>query len=149
MNYDVIKETRILKEDDNWQAARDAYKEVAANHQDSAFGKEARRRLEVLEKNEARIRCRVLIPGELKSKRHINLPGVKVNLPSFTEKDRADATVGLEEGIDFLALSFVREAKDIELLRAFAASASLRRCAICRSTARSSRPTRCRSCRAW
>ena len=34
-------------------------------------------RLEVLEKRDARIRCRVLIPGELKSKRHINLPGVK------------------------------------------------------------------------
>jgi pyruvate kinase len=76
-------------------------------------------RLEVLAKDEARIRCRVLIPGELKSRRHINLPGVKVNLPSFTEKDRADATVGLEEGIDFLALSFVREAADIELLRTF------------------------------
>ena len=76
-------------------------------------------RLEVLEKNDARIRCRVVIPGELKSRRHINLPGVKVNLPSFTEKDRGDATVGLEEGIDFLALSFVREAKDIELLRSF------------------------------
>ncbi len=76
-------------------------------------------RLEVLEKNEARIRCRVLIPGELKSRRHINLPGVKVNLPSFTEKDRGDSIVGLEEGIDFLALSFVREAKDIELLREF------------------------------
>src|SRR3954469_24806089 len=78
-------------------------------------------RLEVLEKNEARIRCRVLIPGELKSRRHINLPGVKVNLPSFTEKDRGDSIVGLEEGIDFLALSFVREAKDILLLRTFLA----------------------------
>lgn len=76
-------------------------------------------RLEVLTKNDARIRCRVLIPGELKSRRHINLPGVKVNLPSFTEKDRGDATVGLEEGIDFLALSFVREAADVELLRTF------------------------------
>ena len=76
-------------------------------------------RLEVLAKDDARIRCRVLIPGELKSKRHINLPGVKVNLPSFTEKDRADTTVGLEEGIDFVALSFVRESKDIDLLRAF------------------------------
>ena len=76
-------------------------------------------RLEVLEKNGARIRCRVVIPGELKSRRHINLPGVKVNLPSFTEKDRGDATVGLEEGIDFLALSFVRQAADIELLRSF------------------------------
>ena len=77
-------------------------------------------RLEVLHKDHAHIRC-VLIPGELKSKRHINLPGVKVNLPSFTEKDRADSLVGLEEGIDFLALSFVRDAADITLLRDFLA----------------------------
>ena len=41
-------------------------------------------RLEVLAKDAAHIRCRVLIAGELKSRRHINLPGVKVNLPSFT-----------------------------------------------------------------
>jgi pyruvate kinase len=79
-------------------------------------------RLEVLAKDDVRIRCRVLIPGELKSRRHINLPGVKVNLPSFTEKDRGDSTVGLEEGIDFIALSFVREARDIELLREFLAA---------------------------
>ena len=76
-------------------------------------------RLEVLEKQTTHIRCRVLIPGELKSRRHINLPGVKVNLPAFTEKDKADTLVGLEEGIDFLALSFVREAKDIHQLQAF------------------------------
>ena len=76
-------------------------------------------RLEVLAKDEARIRCRVLIPGELKSRRHINLPGVNVNLPSFTEKDRRDSLVGLEAGIDFLALSFVRSARDVEGLREF------------------------------
>ena len=76
-------------------------------------------RLEVLEKQDAHIRCRVLIPGQLTSRRHINLPGVKINLPSFTEKDRADTLVGIEEGIDFVALSFVREAKDIEQLREF------------------------------
>jgi pyruvate kinase len=76
-------------------------------------------RLEVLEKDAAHIRCRVLIPGQLSSRRHINLPGVRVNLPAFTEKDRADTTVGIEEGIDFVALSFVREAKDIEELRTF------------------------------
>src|ERR1035437_1738503 len=79
-------------------------------------------RLEVLEKKDAHIRCRVLIPGELKSRRHINLPGVKVNLPAFTEKDRADSAVGIEEGIDFLALSFVREAADITQLTEFLAS---------------------------
>ncbi|EIP96568.1 pyruvate kinase [Opitutaceae bacterium TAV1] len=76
-------------------------------------------RLEVLEKQYNRIRCRVLIPGELKSRRHINLPGVKVNLPSLTEKDKADLLVGIAEGLDFVALSFAREAADIELLREF------------------------------
>jgi pyruvate kinase len=76
-------------------------------------------RLEVLEKNAARIRCKVLTPGELKSRRHINLPGIKVNLPSFTEKDHADTLVGLAEGIDFVALSFVRTGADVENLRKF------------------------------
>jgi len=77
-------------------------------------------RFEVIEKIEDRtIRCKVLTDGELTSRRHINLPGVKVNLPSFTEKDRRDTLVGIEEGIDFVALSFVREAKDIETLREF------------------------------
>jgi pyruvate kinase len=76
-------------------------------------------RLEVLEKRDAHIRCRVLIPGQLGSRRHINLPGVNVNLPAFTEKDRADTLVGLEEGVDLIALSFVRSAADIENLREF------------------------------
>ncbi len=78
-------------------------------------------RLEVLSKDQAHIRCRVLTPGELKSRRHINLPGIKVSLPSFTEKDRDDTFVGIEEGIDFVALSFVREATDIVKLRSFLA----------------------------
>lgn len=76
-------------------------------------------RFEVLEKKDAHIRCKVLTQGQLTSRRHINLPGVKINLPSFTEKDRTDTLVGLEEGIDFVALSFVREAADIESLREF------------------------------
>jgi pyruvate kinase len=76
-------------------------------------------RFEVLEKKEHRIRCKVLTPGQLTSRRHINLPGVKVNLPSFTDKDRKDTMVALEEGVDFIAMSFVREAADIEQLREF------------------------------
>lgn len=76
-------------------------------------------RLEVLEKQNARIRCKVTIPGELTSRRHINLPGIKVNLPPLTDKDRADATVGIEEGIDYYALSFVRESADLQMLRDF------------------------------
>ena len=76
-------------------------------------------RFEVLEKHEHHIRCKVLIEGQLSSRRHINLPGVKINLPAFTEKDRRDTLVGIEEGIDYVALSFVREASDVDTLRNF------------------------------
>ncbi|CAN5303098.1 pyruvate kinase [soil metagenome] len=73
--------------------------------------------MEVLETTSTRVRCRVLIPAALGSRRHINLPGVHVNLPSLTEKDRADVALGAEVGVDFFALSFVREAADIHVLR--------------------------------
>lgn len=74
--------------------------------------------MKVLAKQENRIECEVLTPGSLGSRRHINLPGVKVSLPALTAKDLADVAVGLEAGVDFIALSFVREAKDILQLRA-------------------------------
>ncbi len=74
-------------------------------------------RFEVLEKNENRIRCRVVIPGKLGSRRHINLPGVRVNLPALTEKDIADVRVAVECGLDLIALSFVREPADVEKLQ--------------------------------
>ena len=51
------------------------------------------------------------------SRRHINLPGVKVNLPPLTEKDLADVAVGAEMQVDFVALSFCREPSDVEELR--------------------------------
>ncbi|MEI6322585.1 MAG: pyruvate kinase [bacterium] len=73
--------------------------------------------LKVLSKIDSRIRCEVLTPGELGSRRHINLPGVKVNLPPLTEKDLADIAVGTEVGVDFVALSFCREPSDIVELR--------------------------------
>ncbi len=74
-------------------------------------------RMEVLEKKRNRIRCRVITPGTLGSRRHINLPGVRVNLPPLTEKDLADVALGAELAVDFVALSFVREAADIRELR--------------------------------
>jgi pyruvate kinase len=75
-------------------------------------------RLEVLEKSATHVRCRVLTPGTLGSRRHINLPGVDVNLPSLTAKDERDIRAGVEAGIDFVALSFVRRSDDILVLRA-------------------------------
>ncbi|HAK06776.1 MAG TPA: pyruvate kinase [Spartobacteria bacterium] len=74
-------------------------------------------RLVVLEKRASRIRCKVMTPGTLGSRRHINLPGVHVNLPPLTEKDIVDVTFGAELGVDFVALSFVRQKSDLEELR--------------------------------
>src|SRR4030095_7656483 len=73
--------------------------------------------MKVLAKRGNRIRCQVLTSGIMGSRRHINLPGVRVNLPPLTEKDLADVEVGAELGVDFVALSFCREASDIETLR--------------------------------
>lgn len=74
--------------------------------------------MKVLKKFANKIECKVLTPGKLGSRRHINLPGVKVSLPALTAKDLQDIALGLELGVDFIALSFVREAKDIRQLRA-------------------------------
>lgn len=76
-------------------------------------------RMRVLEKDSARVRCQVLTPGTLGSKRHINLPGVFVNLPCLTSKDENDLQAGVRAGIDFVALSFVRQAEDIRTLRRY------------------------------
>ncbi len=74
-------------------------------------------KLVVLEKARDRVRTKVLTPAVLSSRRHINLPRVHVNLPALTEKDIADIALGTELGVDFVALSFVREKRDIEQLR--------------------------------
>ena len=76
-------------------------------------------RLEVLETAESRVRCEVRIPGPLANRRHINLPGVRVNLPALTKKDQADVDVGMAEEVELFALSFVREPDDLDLLRRY------------------------------
>src|ERR1051326_6253183 len=58
------------------------------------------------------IRCRVIGGGPLSSHKGINLPSSEVRVASLTEKDRQDIPVGLEEGVDAIALSFVRSAED-------------------------------------
>ncbi len=73
--------------------------------------------MKVLAKRGNKVECEVLTEGTLGNRRHINLPGVKVGLPAFTEKDLADAAVGIEVGVDFLALSFVRDADGLRQLK--------------------------------
>lgn len=73
--------------------------------------------LKVIKKEAQDINCLVIYGGELKDHKGINLPGVNVSCPSLTDKDRADALFALDLGVDYLALSFVRKAEDINDLR--------------------------------
>lgn len=58
--------------------------------------------------------CQALNSGPLGSHKGINLPGETLPVPALTEKDIADLRIGLREGVDWVAMSFVRDAKDIE-----------------------------------
>ncbi|WP_153123962.1 pyruvate kinase [Peribacillus tepidiphilus] len=63
------------------------------------------------------IHTTVLNSGVLKNKKGVNVPGVSVNLPGITEKDAQDIVFGIEQGIDFIAASFVRRASDVLEIR--------------------------------
>ena len=71
--------------------------------------------LEVLKIDETKkeIHTKILNSGTLKNKKGVNVPGVSVNLPGITEKDEKDILFGIEQGIDFVAASFVRRASDV------------------------------------
>ena len=71
----------------------------------------------VLSKSDNTLLCKVLDGGKLGSKRHVNLPGVRVNMPSITSKDLEDIQFGIENNVDFIALSFVRASDDLNKLR--------------------------------
>ena len=71
----------------------------------------------VLVKDKENLTCKVLDGGKLGSKRHVNLPGVRVDLPSITKKDRKDINLAIKHNVSFIALSFVRSAKDVLDLR--------------------------------
>ncbi|MFT7616834.1 MAG: pyruvate kinase [Planctomycetota bacterium] len=69
-------------------------------------------------KTEDELVCQVICGGPLRGKKGINLPGVNVSSPSLTKKDKEDLIFGAKLGVDYVALSFVRKAKDITQLRA-------------------------------
>jgi pyruvate kinase len=68
---------------------------------------------EAIEKDREVLKIKVKVGGVLKSNKGINLPYVKVSAPAFTDKDREDLLFGLKQGIDYVALSFVRTAEDV------------------------------------
>lgn len=76
-------------------------------------------KLKVFEKNARSVICRCLNKYVLTSRRHVNLPGHKLRLPSLTKKDWSDIHLAQELDVDFLALSFVRSAKDLTLVKSY------------------------------
>ena len=73
--------------------------------------------LTVKEVNGDDIVCEVQNSGIVKNHKGVNVPGVKVNLPAITDKDRSDIEFGIEQGIDFIAASFVRKVSDVLAIR--------------------------------
>jgi len=73
--------------------------------------------LKVLGKTGHDVRCEVTVGGPLSEHKGINLPGVFVSAPAMTRKDRRDLAFGIKQGVDAVALSFVRRAADVAALR--------------------------------
>ncbi|MEL0591983.1 MAG: pyruvate kinase [Planktothrix agardhii] len=64
------------------------------------------------------VKCRVIEGGILKSRKGVNLPSLILRLPSLTEKDQQDLDFGISQGVDWVSLSFVRRAEDVQALKA-------------------------------
>jgi pyruvate kinase len=75
--------------------------------------------LKVLESTGQDVRCRVIIGGRLSSFKGINLPSRSIKAPSLTKKDKEDLAFGIENEVDYVALSFVRSAADVRTARNF------------------------------
>ncbi|MEI6480343.1 MAG: pyruvate kinase [bacterium] len=90
-------------------------KEVAKGH--IVFLHDGKKKLEVLEVKGNDVICKVIVGGDIKGKRGVNLPDSDLTISSITEKDRKDLEFGIKNKVDFIALSFVRHAKDIVELR--------------------------------
>jgi pyruvate kinase len=68
------------------------------------------------------IRCRVFNGGELGSRKNVNIIGVHTRLPALSEKDEADLRFGHEQGMDYVAASFIRRARDVTVIQKYLAS---------------------------
>lgn len=73
--------------------------------------------LSVLSSTETDVLCTVVVGGILKPNKGVNVPGRTISVPAITEKDVADLAFGIEQGVDYVAMSFVRSAEDIHRLK--------------------------------
>ncbi|MBI2046041.1 MAG: pyruvate kinase [Parcubacteria group bacterium] len=79
---------------------------------------DGKKRLDVVSVSGTDIVCRIIVGGETKGRRGVNIPGVSLGMSSLTTKDKKDLPFGIHHQADFIALSFVRRASDIRELRA-------------------------------
>ncbi|MBD8161773.1 pyruvate kinase PykF [Erwinia persicina] len=73
--------------------------------------------MEVIEVTESTVVCKVLNNGDLGENKGVNLPGVSIQLPALAEKDKLDLIFGCEQGVDFVAASFIRKRSDVLEIR--------------------------------
>lgn len=73
--------------------------------------------MEIIDLGEDHAIAKVTLGGILKSNKGVNLPGISLDIPGFTEKDREDLEFGLSQGVDAIAISFVRDAEDVQHVR--------------------------------
>lgn len=78
---------------------------------------DGKKKLRVDRVSKTDIFCTIIVGGDTKGRRGVNLPGTHLNISSITAKDREDLEVGIREKVDFVALSFVRDVKDVLELR--------------------------------
>ena len=80
-------------------------------------------RVEKIDKENQDLHCRVVVGGNLSSNKGVNFPNVYLSVKALTEKDKEDLMFGLDQGVDWVALSFVRNPEDIEEIKGLIASA--------------------------
>lgn len=78
---------------------------------------DGKKKFEVVEINGTEIKCKILVGGDTKGRRSLNLPGAPLKISALTEKDKADIEFGIKNNVDIFAFSFVRKPSDVEELR--------------------------------
>ncbi len=81
------------------------------------FLDDGKKKLEVKKVDDKNIYCQIIIGGDTKGRRGVNVPGAYLSLSSLTDKDKADLEFGLQQEVDFMAISFVRKPSDVIELR--------------------------------
>ncbi len=79
---------------------------------------DGKKKFEVVEISGKEVKCKIIIGGDTKGRRSVNLPGARLSIGSLTSKDKKDLQFGIQNKVDYVAFSFVRRAKDVEELRA-------------------------------